>query len=86
MTVHHLPRHPTGPACFVRVRERRPEGFIEFDFAIGDPGLSVELILPEAAFEEFCATHRVRYLSAEEGEQVDADQAKWRYGRPGLTE
>ena len=61
-------------------------GFIEFDFAIGDPDLTVELILPEPAFEEFCATHRVRHLSAEECARMDADQAKWQYGQAGLTE
>ncbi len=86
MPVIPLARTPHTPACFVRVREHRSDGFIEFDFAIQDPSLTVELILPEAAFKEFCATHRVRHLSAQEGAQVDADQAKWRYGQPGLTE
>lgn len=74
------------PPCFVRLRALRADGFVEFDFAMGDPDLSVELILPQAAFEEFCATYQVRRLTAEQGEQLDADQVKWRYGAPGLTE
>ena len=45
---------------FVRLIERRPDGFVEFAFSIGDPALAVELILPEPAFATFCAEQRVR--------------------------
>lgn len=62
---------------FVRVRERRPDGFIVFDFAIGDPGLSVELMLPAAQFDEFCRTHRVQTVSADQGRVIDRAQARW---------
>lgn len=86
MPVLPFSRPASSTPFFVRVRERRADGFIEFDFAIGDPELSVELILPEAAFQEFCATNQVRHLSDEEGARVDADQAKWRHGQAGLTE
>lgn len=86
MTVLPFVRPAVSAPCFVRVRARRSDGFVEFDFAIGEPGLTVELILPTAAFEEFCATHRVRHLSTVEEARVDADQAKWRYGRPGITQ
>jgi phenol hydroxylase P0 protein len=44
---------------FVRVTEERADGLVAFDFSIGWPELSVELLLPRAAFEEFCATNRV---------------------------
>lgn len=44
---------------YVRVQERRADGLVAFEFAIGWPELMVELLLPEAAFDEFCATHRV---------------------------
>lgn len=47
---------------YVRVCERRPDGFIEFEFAIGDPALCVELMLPEAAFHEFCLANEVIVL------------------------
>lgn len=47
---------------YVRVCEQRPDGFIEFEFAIGDPALCVELMLPEAAFHEFCLTNEVIVL------------------------
>ena len=47
---------------FVRVLKRRSNGFIEFEFSIGWPELSVELMLPEADFEEFCATQKARLI------------------------
>lgn len=72
--------------CYVRLRTERPDGFVEFDFSFGDPDLSVDLILPKPAFEEFCSANRVRFLSIEQGEEIDAEQAKWRYGKPGITD
>ncbi len=48
---------------YVRVTERRADGLVAFDFAIGWPELSVELLLPAAAFEEFCAKNRVERLA-----------------------
>src|SRR5512145_1008380 len=47
---------------YVRVCQRRADGFVEFEFAIGDPALAVELMLPEAAFHEFCLTNEVIVL------------------------
>ena len=44
---------------FVRVVERRADGLVAFEFAIGWPELSVDLLLPEAAFAEFCTSNRV---------------------------
>jgi phenol hydroxylase P0 protein len=47
---------------FVRVLEERPDGLVSFEFAIGWPELSVELLLPAPAFAEFCATNKVLRL------------------------
>ncbi|MFZ4535151.1 phenol hydroxylase subunit [Propionivibrio sp.] len=66
---------------FVRVRGERGNGFIEFDFAIGEPELFVELILGPEAFADFCADNKVEMLpplpehSPEDGERSDWD---WR--------
>lgn len=70
---------------FVRLRHVRADGYVEFDFSIGDPELSVELILPQKAYEEFCVAHHVQFISEIEGEQIDVEQAKWRFGAPGLS-
>lgn len=47
---------------FVRVLEARQDGLIEFEFAIGEPELFVELIMPASAFAEFCAVNQVQVL------------------------
>lgn len=47
---------------FVRVIEARQGGLIEFEFAIGEPELFVELIMPAHAFAEFCAANQVTVL------------------------
>lgn len=86
MTVHELPALSPihGRPCWVRVTRRRADGFVEFDFSIGDPDLAVDLILPAAAFEEFCRVNRARHLSDEQGRRLDREQSKWRYGTPGV--
>ncbi len=65
---------------FVRITGEVRGGFIEFQFSIGDPTLYLEMILPQVAFEEFCATNNVVHLNAEQGRIVDVDRAKWRGG------
>jgi len=83
----HAPRNALGPQQrYVRLREQRDDGFVIFDFAIGDPGLSCELIMPMAAYQEFCASNHVVHLTDAEGQQIDVDALKWRYGQPGITE
>ena len=44
----------TGQPCFVRVTGTRAARFVEFEFAIGDPELAVELVLQFDQFREFC--------------------------------
>jgi phenol hydroxylase P0 protein len=50
---------------FVRVTGINRRGFVEFEFAVGIPDLCVELMLPRAAFEEFCVAQNVVRLTAE---------------------
>jgi phenol hydroxylase P0 protein len=77
---------PAAPVYWVRVTRCRADGFVEFDFAIGDPELSVDLILPAAAFEEFCVVNRVRRMNEAQGRELDRQQSKWRYGQAGVTD
>ena len=65
---------------YVRVRRVEKDKFVEFDFAIGDPSLYVELILPPEAFEQFCHHNRVEMMSDDQAQAVDQDMEKWRYG------
>lgn len=59
---------------FVRVMRTRPNGLIEFEFAVGDPDVAVELVMPQAAFDEFCAANHVERVSAGTA-SFDADAA-----------
>jgi phenol hydroxylase P0 protein len=72
-------------ARYVRVRRVVDDRFIEFDFAIGDPSLYVELVLPRAAFDAFCRHNQVVMMSEEQAAAVDADMEKWRYGEEKPT-
>jgi phenol hydroxylase P0 protein len=65
---------------YVRVRSSADEPFVEFDFAIGDPELYVELVLRRVAFEQFCTHNRVVHMNAQMSAAIDADMQKWRYG------
>ena len=58
---------------YVRLVERRPDGLVEFEFSISDPALFVEMLLPEAAYEEFCLTNRVILLEGERPEEGEDD-------------
>jgi phenol hydroxylase P0 protein len=48
---------------YVCVREVGADGNVRFDFAIGWPDLSIELVLPQTAFDEFCRCNDVRPMA-----------------------
>jgi phenol hydroxylase P0 protein len=51
------------PHKFVRVVERHANGLVRFDFAVGWPDLSCELVLPAPLFDEFCRRHAVEFMT-----------------------
>lgn len=65
---------------YIRVHSEPNAKFVMFDFAIGDPSLFVELVLPQQAFEQFCQNNQVVPMSAEQMASNDAEADKWRYG------
>jgi len=71
---------------YVRYHRLTSNGFVEFAFGVGSPELMAELIMPLAAYRDFCKANQVVYLTREEEAAMDHDQAKWRYGVPGVTE
>ncbi|MFZ2628810.1 MAG: phenol hydroxylase subunit [Rugosibacter sp.] len=60
---------------YVRIIERRADGFIEFQFSIGYTEYYVELILSPEDFEIFCKENQVEFLS--EGEQEKSSGLEW---------
>lgn len=63
---------------FVRVCELRRDGFVEFEFAIGEPELFVEMIMPASVFDDFCAMNKVVFLDESSRIQVGAEDWQWR--------
>lgn len=62
---------------WVRVTGERAGGFIEFDFAIGEPDLIVEMILSPEAFAEFCAQNQVELLQPREPGSATDEPNDW---------
>ena len=58
---------------FVRVFGERRGGFIEFEFAVGEPEVFIEMLLSPAAFSEFCATNKVEILPPRDPDAVPQD-------------
>ncbi len=65
---------------YVHVTSRARSGYVEFNFSIGDPQLYIEMILPLAAFDAFCAEHQVQFIDAATAAQIERDERKWQYG------
>lgn len=70
---------------YVRVTRTNYRGYVEFQYAIDDPTLYLEMILPQTAFAEFCAQHEVVFLNAAQGEQIDRDRRKWYDGSAAVA-
>lgn len=68
---------------YVRVTGTRRDKYVQFDFAIGEPDLAVELILPFDQFHEFCRRNGVVELAPEEAARIDMERMKWRFGTIG---
>lgn len=60
-------------AKYVRVRHVRDNGMVEFDFAVGAPEIFVELIMPQAAFDDFCSTNDVSDITGQPSDELDFD-------------
>lgn len=78
------PRSLPGMTKYVRVRSNPDDRFVEFDFAINDPALFVELIMPKNVFNDFCQRNDVVEMTQEQMAAVDAEMEKWRYGKETL--
>ncbi len=76
--MHPLPA--TELVKYVRIRSQPGARFVEFDFAINDPSLFVELIMPPSCFAEFCERNQVVHMTDTQAASNDTEAAKWRYG------
>lgn len=81
-----MTQSPMDLTKFIRITNHRDAEFVEFDFAIHDPTLFVELVLPQQAFQHFCEINQVVEMSEAQQAWNDAQEDKWRYGvEPSLV-
>ena len=69
---------------YVRVTKVVNEKYVEFEFAIDDPTINVELVLPFEHFKTFCEMNAATHLTPEQEAAVEYDKLKWRFGVPGF--
>jgi phenol/toluene 2-monooxygenase (NADH) P0/A0 len=69
---------------FVRVTGVRSGRYVEFEFSVNDADLTVELILPFSAFEEFCTLQEATRLPSEVEVASELEKLAWRARQPGL--
>ncbi len=70
----------------VRVLGLRLKSFVEFEFSLGDGDLSVELILPILAFDEFCRSRSALVAPLDASDGALLEQTAWRARHPGLLQ
>jgi phenol/toluene 2-monooxygenase (NADH) P0/A0 len=68
----------TDHRYFVRVRGIKYR-FVEFDFAVDSPDLSVELMMPKEDFKQFCQNYNVTMMDEAQILSVEHERAEWRY-------
>lgn len=70
---------------YVRVNRVRESGIVEFLFAIGDPDLSIELIMDGAMFDEFCVRNQVIRLDSAVPGSVGETRSDWDWSLSDAT-
>ena len=63
---------------FVRIVRARADGMVEFEFAVGEPQLFVEMLLPRFEFDQFCRDQQVTPSHGALPEAADgSDEHEW---------
>lgn len=74
--------NPDMPSRFVRVTSR-DEGWVQFEFSIGDPDLCVELTMRPDQYESFRRRERALVLPDLPSAQLDHQRRHWHDSVPG---
>lgn len=62
---------------FVRIIELHANGLVEFEFAVGEPTLFVELLMAQAPFDAFCAMHGITPTQGRLAVAHGSDEQEW---------
>lgn len=75
------------PVAFAKILGVRLGRFVEFEYFLDEGVLAVELILPLAAFHEFCRARNATILAPTAPEQAsELQRLSWREKQPGLLQ
>lgn len=61
----------------MRIITTHPNGLVAFEFAVGEEGLYVELLMAQQAFDAFCATHGVTPTHGHLSATPDSAEQEW---------
>lgn len=70
---------------FVRLLGTKRDTFVEFEFAIDDPELAVELVMPFGEFMEFCRRYGVEFLEPTPPAATAFEKLCWKNGDPDAS-
>ena len=71
------PPHFNPSLKFVRIIEQHANGLVEFEFAVGEPELFVELLMAQAQFDEFCVMHGVTPTQGHLAVAQSSEEQEW---------
>lgn len=72
------------PQASIRIIGIRRDAYVEFEFSLGDKTLTIELILPFAAFAEYRARYQAKILPPKPEIAEAIERLSWRLRRPDL--
>lgn len=70
---------------YVRLLGTKRDTFVEFEFAIDDPELAVELVMPFDEFMEFCQRYEVTFLEPDGKAATAFEKLSWHKGAPDVN-
>lgn len=75
--------HPADPSFdvqrrFIRIVREHDNGMVEFEFAVAEPELFVEMVMPREQFDDFCQTQAVAPTHGRLPEPtLGSDEGEW---------
>ena len=70
---------------YVRVTGKRDDGFVEFEFSVGQPEVALEMVLKQQDFEKFCEEQKVTFLDEEAAPSDDEEKNAFQWSLHDAT-
>lgn len=70
---------------YVRVTGTRDDGFVEFEFSVGQPEVALEMVLKQADYEQFCVEQHVIFLDEQADKTDDEEKSAFQWSLHDAT-